>query len=242
MERVVVGARLGLDLNGSDQQVTDSGGDAVGNVPDGGSPSRRQIGHDIHHELATIMLLATLLTDEPDAGPRSRHRARLILGEARWLEQLQRAYESADTGDPCLAGHVEPVRLDDVGADVVEAIRSSTLAHVTLTTERVYGWVNRLDLWRALRNVLDNAVRAAGPDGTVRVRMFNEDGWVTIQVDDDGPGFGASPGGGSALGLNIVQQFVASAGGQLEITRGLLGGCCVKLQIPQGPPVPVPAA
>jgi signal transduction histidine kinase len=187
------------------------------------------------------MLLATLLTDEPDAGPQSRHRARLILGEARWLEQLQRAYESAEDEGSHPVDPVETVRVDDVCADVVEAIRSSTLTHVTLATEEVYGWINRLALWRALRNVLDNAVRAAGPDGAVGVRVFTEDGWVAIQVDDDGPGFGAGIGVGSALGLNIVQQFVSAAGGQLEITRGFLGGCCVRLQIPGRPRVHTPS-
>lgn len=182
------------------------------------------------------MLLATLLTDEPDAGPQSRHRARLILGEARWLEQLQRAYENAhDTGPQHVVEHFEPVRVDDVGTEVVEAIRSSTLAQVTLATEEVYGWVSRLALWRAMRNVLDNAVRAAGPNGVVNVRIFAEHGWITMQIDDNGPGFGAGIGTGSALGLDIVAQFVSAAGGQLEITRGFLGGCCVKMQIPESP-------
>jgi signal transduction histidine kinase len=225
-----------MDSAGTSQRTTGTGGD--GNPPgrsDDEYPSRRQISHDIHHELATIMLLATLLTDEPDAGPQSRHRARLILGEARWLEQLQRAYENADAPGAHPVDHLEPVRIDDVGADVVEAIRSSTLAQVTLTAEKVYGWVNRLALWRAMRNVLDNAVRAAGPKGVVGVRIFAEDGWITIQIDDNGPGFGVGIGTGSALGLDIVQRFVSAAGGQLEITRGFLGGCCVRLQLPESP-------
>ena len=199
-----------------------------------GGRTRRQISHDIHHELGTIMMLATLLIEEPDAGPESRRRARLILGETRWLEQLQRAYESAAAGGTeHRVDRVEPVRIDAVGREVVEAIRSATLAKVNLSTTEVYGRVNRLALWRALRNVLDNAVRAAGRDGTVDLRICVEDGWVTIQIDDDGPGFGAGSAGRSTLGLHIVQEFVSAVGGQFEITRGFLGGCCVRIQIPE---------
>jgi signal transduction histidine kinase len=206
---------------------------AGGGSTDGGR-SRKQISHDIHHELGTIMMLASLLIEEPDAGPESRRRARLILGETRWLEQLQRAYESASSnGTDHRLDHVEPVRIDDVGREVVEAIRSVTLATVNLSTTEVYGWVNRLALWRALRNVLDNAVRAAGRDGTVDLRILAEAGWVTIQIDDDGPGFAVGSAGRSTHGLHIVQEFVSAAGGQFEITRGFLGGCCIRIQIPE---------
>lgn len=180
------------------------------------------------------MLLASLLIDEPDAGPESRRRARLILGETRWLERLQRAYESAtNNGTYHRPNHVEPVRIDDVGREVAEAIRGTTLARVTFSATEVYGWVNRLALWRALRNVLDNAVRAAGRDGTVDIRIYAENGWVNVEVDDDGPGFGAGSAGRSTLGLRIVQEFVAAAGGQFEVIRGLLGGCCIHMQIPE---------
>ncbi|HEU4421104.1 MAG TPA: hypothetical protein VFR67_01030, partial [Pilimelia sp.] len=41
---------------------------------------RRQISHDIYHELSTIMLLASLLGSAPELDPGSRERARQILG------------------------------------------------------------------------------------------------------------------------------------------------------------------
>ncbi len=197
------------------------------------SRARRQISHDINHELATIRLLTTLLTTASDVGPDSRRRAALILGETRWLEQLHRAYESAGDWDTATAWEIDrPIRIDDVANEVVDAMRQASLATIRISTSPVSGRVNRLALWRVLRNIIDNAIRAAGPDGTVDVRIDDSDGWAVIQVDDDGPGFGHSDSGRTTWGLNIVQDFVPSVGGQLDIHRGCLGGCCVRVRIP----------
>ncbi|WP_410555750.1 ATP-binding protein [Actinomadura fulvescens] len=90
-------------------------------------------------------------------------------------------------------------------------------------------------LWRALRNVLDNACRVAA--GRVDVRVSVDQGWVTIQVDDDGPGFGAGAGGLASLGLGIVHDLVSGYGGSLEIRTCELGGARVRLLLPSAPPV-----
>lgn len=197
------------------------------------SHARRQISHDINHELATIRLLTTLLIDAPDVGPDSRRRAALILGETRWLEQLHKAYEdAADSETDPTWQTCPPIRMDEVVSEVVDAMRQASLVKVGLSTSPVNARVNRLALWRVLRNLIDNAIRAAGPDGTVDVRMSDSDGWAVIQIDDDGPGFGNGDSGRARLGLNIVQDFLPSVGGNLEIQRGYLGGCCVRVRIP----------
>ncbi|RMI40077.1 hypothetical protein EBO15_27915 [Actinomadura harenae] len=91
-------------------------------------------------------------------------------------------------------------------------------------------------LWRALRNVLDNACRVAGH--RVNVRVGVERGWVVLQVDDDGPGFGQAPGGLASLGLGIVHDLVSGYGGSLEIRTCEMGGARVRLLLPSAPPPP----
>jgi signal transduction histidine kinase len=66
------------------------------------------------------------------------------------------------------------------------------------------------------------------------------DGWTVVQVDDDGPGFGAGAPGVSSLGLGIAQDLADAAGGDLEICRGALGGCCVRLRLPAAASQPQP--
>jgi signal transduction histidine kinase len=194
---------------------------------------RRQISHDIYHELSTIMLLASLLGSAPELDPDTRERARQILGETRWLHQLHRAYEDSVSSTyrrrPAVA---EPVRLDLLAGEVVGAMQLSTLTRLGFSAAEAWARVDRLAFWRTLRNLVGNAVRAAGIDGHVEVRITAVEGWVVAEVDDDGPGFGAVPAGRASLGLGIAQELATAWGGELEIARGVLGGCCVRLRLP----------
>ncbi|UWP85489.1 sensor histidine kinase [Dactylosporangium fulvum] len=201
---------------------------------------RRQLSHDIHHELGTIMLLASLLSTAPDAGEESRKRARQILGEARWLDQLQRAYEEhvPDVDDHDEPATTQPIRLDLMAQEVVDAMRLCTVTEISLTSSEAWALADRLAVWRALRNVLDNALRAAGANGRVEVRVFGHEGWSVAEVDDNGPGFGAIEPGLASLGLRIVQDVATAWAGQLEYRRSSLGGCCVRLRLPAVPPGP----
>lgn len=198
---------------------------------------RHQIWHDIQHELSTIMLLASLVGSASDLGSDSRERARHILGETRWLRQLLRAYEQSAVGvATTVRSSVEPVRLDLLAGDVVAATQLSTPARIGSTMDEAWAHVDRLGFRRALRNLVGNAVRAAGEAGCVEVRVTTDRGWAVAEVDDNGPGFGAVPAGMASLGLGIVRDFAAAWGGALEIRRGTLGGCCVRLRLPASAP------
>lgn len=198
---------------------------------------RQQIRHDISHELGTIMLLATLLSTAPDVGATSRERAEQILGEARWLDQLQREYESAaDLSASGIGGSL--VRIDVVAADVLSALQLSCHTRGGFTSAEAWAPVDRLALWRTLRNVMGNAFRAAGPDGQVDVCVGTEAGWAVVQIDDDGPGFGGAAPGRASLGLGIVRDFASDWGGDVQIRRSSLGGCCVRLRVPAVAPPP----
>jgi signal transduction histidine kinase len=186
---------------------------------------RRQLGHDIDHQLATIMLLASLIDTADDVGPVSRLRARQIIGEGRWLERLHRAYTEPPTD------HTEPVRLDLVAGEVVAAARLATTTAIDLDVEESWVYAERLACWRVLRNLVGNAVRAAGPAGRVRVRVVDDGRWAAAFVDDDGPGFGAALPGRQSLGLGIAHEFAAVWDGDLEIHRGELGGCRARLRL-----------
>lgn len=210
-----------------------------------GGLRRRQLGHDINHQIGTVSLLATLLADAVDIGPDSRARARLILREIERLDQLQRAYNAstyvgeagpsvADRASvaPADGDSYEPVRLDLVAAEVIETIAPVTRARVEIQSTEVTAHTDRLAYWRVLRNVVQNAVRAAGPTGTVRVRIAVEGRWAVTRVDDDGPGLTAEPDRPGGLGLDIVRDLTTGWGGRLEIRPGNPGGCSVLLRTP----------
>lgn len=151
------------------------------------------------------------------------------------MRRLLRAYDAVQRpANPEPA--TQPVSVDRIAADVVAALRLTGGAVVTLCAEQACADVAELGLWRALRNVVDNACRAAGAPGRVVVRVCVDDGWVLAEVDDDGPGFGYGPAGLASLGLGIVRDFLAESGGTLHIGVSPMGGSRVQIRLPAVPP------
>jgi signal transduction histidine kinase len=200
----------------------------------GDAQYRRQVGHDIRHELSTIALLASVLTSSKDIGPVSRGRVGQILAETHWLGELIRAYDQAPDGGGRDSLAADVIRLDLLAADILRPIRLSSRTRISLVADEVSARVNRLAFWRALRNIICNAQEAAGPDGRLAVEVSAADGFVVVDVADDGPGFDPALTTPSSLGLRITAELVDSWGGHLQIGRGSLGGCTVRLVLPQG--------
>jgi signal transduction histidine kinase len=194
---------------------------------------RRQIDHDIRHELSTIMLLASVLTSSKDIGPVSRSRVGQILAETYWLDELIRAYDAPNDAGPDRPA-ADVIRVDELVADIVRPIRLSSRTRIRLHVGHVSARVDRLALWRALRNIICNAQEAAGPDGLLTVGVSASDGFAIVDVDDDGPGFDPEQATPQSLGLRITAELLDSRGGHLQIGRGDLGGCKVRLVLPQG--------
>jgi signal transduction histidine kinase len=105
-------------------------------------------------------------------------------------------------------------------------------------------------LRQVLRNLLSNARRHAGPGGWVELSATASGGWLTIRVDDDGPGIPAAErervfdrfhraeaardrgSGGSGLGLAIARSIVALHGGRIWAGASPLGGARVAVELP----------
>jgi signal transduction histidine kinase len=201
-------------------------------APSPGDPElwRRRIRHDIRHELGTIIMLASAMAVADDVGPSSRKRVDALLGETRWLDHLLRRLDEDDHGpDDGLPGP-ERVRVDELVGEIVAGLRLASIRKVGYDAGPAWAHIDRLALWRAVRNILDNACRVAAE--RVDVSVTSEDGWTIIQVDDDGPGFGKGAAGLASLGLGIVHDLVSGYGGGLEIRRCELGGARVRVLLP----------
>jgi signal transduction histidine kinase len=181
-------------------------------------------------------MLASAVVVAEDVGETSRARIDQLLGETRWLDHLLRRLDEDDDDQPLPAP--ERIRVDELTAEVVTGMRLATAHEVCFTGTEAWAHMDPVALWRAVRNVLDNACRVAA--GRVNVGVEAGQGWVVIQVDDDGPGFGAGWGrarpGLASLGLGIVHDLISGYGGSLEIRTCEMGGARVRMLLPAAPP------
>lgn len=101
------------------------------------------------------------------------------------------------------------------------------------------------DLNQVWTNLIDNAIAAAGDDGTVTIRTLRTGDYLAVEIEDDGPGVPADvsdrvfdaffttkePGEGTGLGLDIANRIVARHHGDLRLKEGD-GGACFQVLLP----------
>ena len=110
-------------------------------------------------------------------------------------------------------------------------------------------------LYRAVLNLLDNALRHSPDDDTVDVRILSSGAWWILRIRDHGSGLSESDlkrmfqrfyrgdpsrvrsaRSGSGLGLSIVQQIAVNHGGRIEARNHPDGGACLELLLPKEHP------
>lgn len=95
-------------------------------------------------------------------------------------------------------------------------------------------------------NIIDNAIDAMGGEGTLIVRVRQEDRWVVVEIEDNGPGIPPEnlskifdpffttkgPGKGTGLGLNISRNLIVQKHhGQMTV-KSEPGSTCFSVSLP----------
>jgi len=157
-----------------------------------------------------------------------------------------------DRGLPVFHADVD---LDDLVDQESRRLRGLGQVRVTTraTPTRVAGDEHKLA--QVIRNLADNAVRAARAE--VRLSVQADDGGALITVEDDGPGIPVQDrhrvfdrfvrldesrsreSGGSGLGLSIAHEIVRAHGGELAVGDSDLGGARLTARLPLPLPLPV---
>jgi K+-sensing histidine kinase KdpD len=190
---------------------------------DAESDTIRALLHDLRQPLAAILLLS--------ASPNGDVEQKLskIRDEASWLAELVESSLDDAAGDTVILVDAREV------ADLV-ARRAGAAVSTDITVSSggpVWAVARRVALARALACVVDNAVRAAGPDGHVRITACDCGIAVHLTVLDDGPGLG-HVAERTSLGLITTRAMVAACEGAFRLAAGRDGGAEADISLPSG--------
>lgn len=184
----------------------------------------QELHHDIRQPLAAIGALASAGMAQPDVPDvvvtcleRIRSETRVLLDLCRHiLEEMQAE---------------QLVALDVAAREIAACAARSAPCTVEVDATPCTISTNPMDFRRALVNLLDNAMRAAGPDGNVSVVVQSDRRQVRLSVRDSGPGFGAIDGG-CGIGLGVVERYARRHGGMVEVGQSPSGGASVSIVLP----------
>jgi signal transduction histidine kinase len=131
---------------------------------------------------------------------------------------------------------------------------TATLRRVRLDVSAPGELVLEVDIRRmhqVLANLVANAIRHSPPNSSVDLRAFAENGQVTIQVSDVGPGIApdeaervferfyrsdrarSADDGGAGLGLAIARWIVELHGGTIRADQSREHGCRMVVELPR---------
>jgi signal transduction histidine kinase len=223
------GQEAGAGLEASAGQEAGAGLEASAGQEAGASPAEmralRELCHDLTMSAASIKLLAHVAATEPDLDRSMRIRLRQIADEAGKIAEIC-GYVVDQSPDP------RPTGLDILADDVADGVRLQYLGVIEVAAEAVTVAAHPVVVTRILTNLLDNACRAAGPRGRVRLAVQRDGDQARLVVADSGRGFGHAKAGKASLGLEIVAALVRRSGGTLQMGTGELGGLAVTVTLP----------
>ncbi len=222
--------------------------------------SRRElvawVSHDLRTPLAGIRAIVEALEDGVVDDPETVARYYSTLrGEAdRLAELVDDLFELSRAQAGVLELHIERVSLGDLVSDALAGASPIAAAKGVRLEGRLDGpsaelEVSASEVLRALRNILENAIRHTPSDGTVTVEAGQDDARAYVSVIDTGGGIperdlprvfevafrgdaARTPGdAGAGLGLAIARGFVEAHQGDISV-RNENGGCRFTVHLP----------
>ncbi|MCX8071343.1 MAG: HAMP domain-containing histidine kinase [Candidatus Binatia bacterium] len=213
--------------------------------------------HDIRSPLANVVSLTEMLLagDAGELNPDQRdllERAHVDLW--RIVRRATNLMDAARLDQQALPLELECTDLAKLCAEVVQSMETAARIRklrLILENESVGSEVlaDRVQIERAVSNLVDNALKYSPTNGSVWLRVRNPSpGWVSVEVIDQGPGIpveqqeavfrpyarihSGPPLSGSGLGLFIVRKIVVAHGGSVTLERDPHGGTCARILLP----------
>jgi two-component system osmolarity sensor histidine kinase EnvZ len=196
------------------------------------------VSHDLRTVLTRFKLELALLGNSREAEAMKKD-----VDEMTRMLEAYLAFARGDSGEPSAPADMAAL-LDELKAEVERnggAARADFHGFAIVT-------VRPAAFKRCLANLVSNAARFAS---TIALTGHRDHRWLTITVDDNGPGIPApmreevfkpflrldvarnqDEGGGTGLGLAIARDIARSHGGDVTLSDSPLGGLRASVQVP----------
>jgi signal transduction histidine kinase len=216
---------------------------------------QRRLLHDVSHELrsplARLQAAVGLAHQQPERIAASLERIERecvrmdkLVGELLTLSRLEGAPDLPAREEISVMDLVEEI-VSDASFEAEQTGRHIVVSGMAVVTVRGAPDL----LWRAIENVVRNAIKHSPPGGTVKLELSADAQHVHITVLDRGPGvapadlaaifapfFRSEPAAnnvdGHGLGLAIAQRVVLAHGGTISAHNREEGGLCVTIALP----------
>ena len=215
------------------------------------------IAHEVKNPLAGIQVMAGVLKRQLPESPDAHELLNDIINEAKLANRI--VVDLLEFVRPIVL-EVEPVSVAAVVGEAVAAARNlpgieQTAIAVACAADPPDLDADRLLLRQLLTNLLTNAIEVLAGAGHVWITVSHaaaadtrapsdRDGFVTIEVADDGPGvpgevadrmfspFFTTKPSGSGLGLSIVRKIVTAHDGRIDVRPRAGGGTRFRVRLP----------
>ena len=212
--------------------------------------------HELRTPVAGVQAVAETLLHHDDQLDRDerQHLQALLVREAERAGALISDLLTAARLDAGIDLDLAPISLRTLAQSEIDRVRLlHPEATVTMSGPDVIARADAAKVSSILRNVIDNAMRAAGPQGTVHMVIREQDQFAIAEIWDSGPGVPPSErdriferlvrldhgrardAGGSGLGLAIARGFARAHGGDLTCEEPHGIGAMFRLVLPLEP-------
>ncbi len=214
------------------------------------------ISHELRIPVATIMGASDSLLSSNHPQEVQNELSHEILKASK---RLNRLIENLLNMSRLESGHIKP-RLDwcdihDLINKVTEGLQDelkSFRLHVVIPDDMPFVKIDFGLMEQVLYNLIYNATQYASASTNLRVKAFYDNGIMTLQVMDRGPGFPpkeislifnkfyrveGSKAGGTGLGLSIAKGFIEAHNGTIAVANRQNGGAIFTIKIPTDIPV-----
>lgn len=200
----------------------------------------RRVAHELKNPLAPMRMAATHVARME--GAVAKQASEVLLEEIERLDELARTFSQFGRMPEGPPSEIDVEELLQVLLQQHDEVGPTLTCSFEADTPLIVGHYDAL--LRSFRNLLLNAIDAAGDDGTIQILGRSHGGHLQVEIRDSGPGIPpdhieeiwdpdfTTKNQGTGLGLAMVRQTILAHQGLIEARNNPDGGAVFVVRLP----------